>query len=390
MKHGWDYKKLGELVQVLNGYAFKSSLYENQGIRVLRITNVQKGNIVDDDPKYYPLSLTDEIRNYLLKESDLLMSLTGNVGRVGLLTKEMLPAALNQRVACLRILSNGLNLGFLFHYLNSDKFEQDAVLSAKGIAQKNMSTEWLKDYKLPLPPISVQQTIVSELDKINELIRLKKEQQKDYDNLAQSIFYEMFGDPVINEKGWEFMKIGEIGTVERGAGISKKDFVEDGLPCIHYGQLHTILGPTTRHHHSCIPESLLPKYKTAHTNDVIMAITSEDVEGSCKSTAWLGNYDIVIGSDAAILHHEQDGTFLSYYTMTKAFFNEKSKYAKGFKVTHISAKEIENIPVYLPPLALQKDFAKRIEVIEQQKENIKSTIQALETLLASRMQYWFG
>lgn len=389
MKHGWDYKKLGELVQVLNGYAFKSSLYENQGIRVLRITNVQKGNIVDDDPKYYPLSLTDEIRNYLLKENDLLMSLTGNVGRVGLLTKEMLPAALNQRVACLRILSNGLNLGFLFHYLNSDKFEQDAVLSAKGISQKNMSTEWLKDYKLPLPPISVQQTIVSELDKINELIRLKKEQQKDYDNLAQSIFYEMFGDPVINEKGWEFMKIGEIGTVERGAGISKKDFVEDGLPCIHYGQLHTILGPTTRHHHSCIPESLLPKYKTAHTNDVIMAITSEDVEGSCKSTAWLGNYDIVIGSDAAILHHEQDGTFLSYYTMTKAFFNEKSKYAKGFKVTHISAKEIENIPVYLPPLALQKDFAKRIEVIEQQKENIKSTIQDLETLLASRMQYWF-
>ena len=389
MKHGWDYKKLGELVQVLNGYAFKSSLYENQGIRVLRITNVQKGNIVDDDPKYYPLSLTDEIRNYLLKESDLLMSLTGNVGRVGLLTKEMLPAALNQRVACLRILSNGLNLGFLFHYLNSDKFEQDAVLSAKGIAQKNMSTEWLKDYKLPLPPISVQQTIVSELDKINELIRLKKEQLKDYENLAQSIFYEMFGDPVINEKGWEFMKIGEIGTVERGAGISKKDFVEDGLPCIHYGQLHTILGPTTRHHHSCIPESLLPKYKIAHTNDVIMAITSEDVEGSCKSTAWLGNYDIVIGSDAAILHHEQDGTFLSYYTMTKAFFNEKSKYAKGFKVTHISAKEIENIPVYLPPLALQKDFAKRIEVIEQQKENIKSTIQDLETLLASRMQYWF-
>ena len=389
MKHGWDYKKLGELVQVLNGYAFKSSLYENQGIRVLRITNVQKGNIVDDDPKYYPLSLTDEIRNYLLKENDLLMSLTGNVGRVGLLTKEMLPAALNQRVACLRILSNGLNLGFLFHYLNSDKFEQDAVLSAKGIAQKNMSTEWLKDYKLPLPPISVQQTIVSELDKINELIRLKKEQLKDYDNLAQSIFYEMFGDPVVNEKGWKVKKIGEIGTVERGAGISKKDFVEDGLPCIHYGQLHTILGPTTRHHHSCIPESLLPKYKIAHTNDVIMAITSEDVEGSCKSTAWLGNYDIVIGSDAAILHHEQDGTFLSYYTMTKAFFNEKSKYAKGFKVTHISAKEIENIPVYLPPLALQKDFAKRIEVIEQQKENIKSTIQDLETLLASRMQYWF-
>ena len=259
----------------------------------------------------------------------------------------------------------------------------------KGAAQRNLDVNSFRNLIITIPPLSTQQSIVSELDKINELIRLKKEQLNDYDNLAQSIFYEMFGDPVVNEKGWDFKKIGEIGTVERGAGISKKDFVEDGLPCIHYGQLHTILGPTTRHHHSCIPESLLPKYKIAHTNDVIMAITSEDIEGSCKSTVWLGNYDIVIGSDAAILHHEQDGTFLSYYTMTKAFFNEKSKYAKGFKVTHISAKEIENIPVYLPPLALQKDFAKRIEVIEQQKENIKSTIQDLETLLASRMQYWF-
>ena len=278
-----------------------------------------------------------------------------------------------------------LNPRYLYYFCVDYNFERHN----KAVTIPSLTKADLLKIEMCLPPLDKQKSIVGELDKINELISLKKEQLKDYDNLAQSIFYEMFGDPVENEKGWEVKKIGEIGTVERGAGISKKDFVEDGLPCIHYGQLHTILGPTTRHHHSCIPESLLPKYKIAHTNDVIMAITSEDVEGSCKSTAWLGNYDIVIGSDAAILHHEQDGTFLSYYTMTKAFFNEKSKYAKGFKVTHISAKEIENIPVYLPPLALQKDFTKRIEVIEHQKENIKSTIQDLETLLASRMQYWF-
>lgn len=120
-----------------------------------------------------------------------------------------------------------------------------------------------------------------------------------------------------------------------------------------------------------------------------MAITSEDVEGSCKSTVWLGDYDIIVGSDAAIFHHKQDGTFLSYYTMTKAFFNEKAKYAKGFKVTHISAKEIEKIPVYLPPLSLQRLFAQRIEQIEREKSEVQKSIQDLETLQASRMQYWF-
>ena len=76
---------------------------------------------------------------------------------------------------------------------------------------------------LPLPPLSMQETIVSELDKINELIRLKKEQLKDYDNLAQSIFYEMFGDPVVNEKGWEVKKFSEVASFKNGLNFRKNE-----------------------------------------------------------------------------------------------------------------------------------------------------------------------
>lgn len=390
MRHNWNYKTIGDVcTSVTDG-----SHNPPKGIDKSDYRMISSQNIFDDN-----LILTDDSVRYLSKENHIiedkrtrlqkdvvLLTIVGTIGRACILTGNEGPLTLQRSVAALHP-SEEILPRFLLHTLigNRTTLNQEA----HGIAQKGLYLKQLSALRIPVPTIEEQQKIVSELDKINELIRLKKEQLKDYDNLAQSIFYEMFGDPVVNEKGWEVKKIGEIGTVERGAGISKKDFVEDGLPCIHYGQLHTILGPTTRHHHSCIPESLLPKYKIAHTNDVIMAITSEDVEGSCKSTAWLGNYDIVIGSDAAILHHEQDGTFLSYYTMTKAFFNEKSKYAKGFKVTHISAKEIENIPVYLPPLPLQQAFAQRIELIEQQKAEIQSTIADLETLLASRMQYWF-
>ena len=247
----------------------------------------------------------------------------------------------------------------------------------------------LKDITVPIPHCTTQKTIVSELDKLNELIQIKKEQLKDYDTLAQSIFYEMFGDPVENEKGWEVKTFGEIGTLERGAGISKKDFVDDGLPCIHYGQLHTIFGAYTRKTITFIPKDLLPKYKIAYPGDLILAITSEDVEGSCKSTAWLGDYDVVVGSDAAIFHHNQNGIYLSYYTRTKAFYNEKAKYAKGFKVTHISTKEIASISICVPPLSIQNTFANKIEQIERQKTIIQESITDLETLLASRMQYWF-
>ena len=385
MKHGWEYKKLGEICQIVTGSTPKTSVQEYWGGKYPWVTPAElKGDVFIDDTERH---ITDEAVAHtnvtLLPIGTVLLSSRAPIGKVAITTREMYCNQGFKNLICSDTIFNK----YLYFWL---KGKTDYLNSlGRGATFKEISKSIVENIQIPLPPIQSQQSIVSELDKINELICLKKEQLKDYDNLAQSIFYEMFGDPVVNEKGWEVKKIGEIGTVERGAGISKKDFVEDGLPCIHYGQLHTILGPTTRHHHSCIPESLLPKYKIAHTNDVIMAITSEDVEGSCKSTAWLGNYDIVIGSDAAILHHEQDGTFLSYYTMTKAFFNEKSKYAKGFKVTHISAKEIENIPVYLPPLALQKDFAQRIELIEKQKAEIQSTIADLETLLASRMQYWF-
>lgn len=94
--------KIGDVCEILNGYAFKSDKYVDDGIRIIRIANVQKGKIEDNVPAFYPIH-SEGIDKYMLEEGDLLMSLTGNVGRVAVLEKEFLPAALNQRVACLRL-----------------------------------------------------------------------------------------------------------------------------------------------------------------------------------------------------------------------------------------------------------------------------------------------
>ena len=162
---GWPTVPLGDLVNVMNGFAFKSDLYSSSGIRVIRITNVQKGFVKDDDPKFYPLSEKKEISKYDLYENDLLVSLTGNVGRVALLPKSFLPAALNQRVACLRILDDSkINHKYLYYLLNLDNFEEKCIDAASGVAQKNLSTEWLKTFEIPLPPIEIQSELVSELD----------------------------------------------------------------------------------------------------------------------------------------------------------------------------------------------------------------------------------
>lgn len=387
MREGWEYKKLGQVCTSDLGKTLNKSKDRGELHPYLCSINILWDKI-DLSTLKQACFEADEQEKYSVRKGDLLVCEGGDTGRSAIWDRD--ETILYQNALHRLRFHESVSPKFVLFYLMylKDIGEIDNKYS-KGVTIKHLVKKALLSIPLPIPPKSTQLSIVSELDKINELIRIKKEQLKDYDTLAQSIFYEMFGEPVENEKGWEVKKFGEIGTLEKGAGISKKDFVDDGLPCIHYGQLHTIFGAYTRNNITFIPKDLLPKYKIAHSGDLILAITSEDVEGSCKSTAWLGDYDVVVGSDAAIFHHNQNGIYLSYYTRTKAFYNEKAKYAKGFKVTHISTKEIASISICIPPISIQNTFANKIEQIEKQKAIIQKIIMDLETLLASRMQYWF-
>ena len=158
---GYEVCSMSDVSKLLNGYAFKSKNYVKDGIKIIRITNVQKGYVADNDPQYYPLETESEIKDYMLFENDLLISLTGNVGRVGLLPSEMCPAALNQRVGCIRPNETLIDKIFLFATLNMDTFEKDCIASSNGSAQLNMSTEWLKKYKIVVPPLTVQKEIAA-------------------------------------------------------------------------------------------------------------------------------------------------------------------------------------------------------------------------------------
>lgn len=380
MRKDWEYKKLGEIAFYPNDKISVDKIESNHYVGVENLLKDKAGILFSDQ-------LPNATTATRFKYNDILL---GNIRPyLKKIWLSNIEGGASGDVIVIRSSSDNILPNYLFKLLSSDKFFDYFNLYTKGAKMPRGDKNAIAKFIVPIPPKSTQLSIVAELDKLNEMIRLKKQQLEDYDQLAQSIFYEMFGDPILNEKGWEVKKLGEISTIERGSGISKKDFCNSGLPCIHYGQIHTSFGAYTKEVLSYIPENLLPKYKYASRGDLIMAITSEDVEGSCKSTTWLGNYDVVIGSDAAICHHSQDGIYLSYYTRTKAFYNEKAKYAKGFKVTHISTKEIASIPIPLPPLPLQQQFAARIEAIEQQKQQVKDAIKDLETLLASRMQYWF-
>lgn len=164
---GWCTTSLKRLqIEVLNGYAFQSCNYTEEGVRIIRIANVQDGQIVDDSPKFYPIDSISEIHKYQLRAEDLLMSLTGNVGRVGFLPQIMLPAALNQRVCCIRTTEEIIYKKYLYIFFQSNLFRTACESSAKGVAQLNVSTEWLKNFLIALPPLAEQKRIVEKIEQL--------------------------------------------------------------------------------------------------------------------------------------------------------------------------------------------------------------------------------
>ena len=175
LPEGWASLRVGDICQLKNGYAFKSGLYTNHGVRIIRIANVQDGYIEDTSPQYYTPEAMKGLEGFLLSEGDLLMSLTGNVGRVCFITKDFLPAALNQRVACIRNNNVPIKIEYLYYFFQSEEFMSNCKKSGKGVAQQNISTEWLKDYTLPVPPLQEQDRIVAAIKGVYSYLDTIKE-----------------------------------------------------------------------------------------------------------------------------------------------------------------------------------------------------------------------
>ena len=258
----------------------------------------------------------------------------------------------------------------------------------KGAAQRNLDVKAFRQLVIAIPPKPTQLSIVSELDKLNELIQIKKEQLKDYDALAQSIFYEMFGDPVENEKGWEVKKLKDIsrkigdglhGTPEyseldTGWYFINGNNLEDG--CIS-------IKSTTKN----VTDSVRKKYYI-EMDDFTLLVS---INGTLGKSAFYNGENVILGKSACYIKLNKDVNKLFIYEIIRGEYFKRyaESVCTGTTIRNVSLKAMREFPIIYPPLSLQHSFAQKIEQIEQQKAAIQKTITDLETLLAARMQYWF-
>lgn len=343
MRKDWEYKKWADVLTIING--------KNQ-------------KAVESIDGTYPIYGSGGIMGYandwLCPENCTI------IGRKGNINKPIFVESKFWNVDTAFGLNSNQNLlasKYLYYFcLNYDFNRHNKAVTIPSLTKVD-----LLKIEMPLPPKPTQLAIVAELDKINELIQLKKEQLKDYDQLAQSIFYEMFGDPVENEKGWEVEKLKEVCDLKAGKAIKANELSNDNpYPC--YGG-NGIRGYINRCSH-------------VESSPIIGR------QGAYCGTVNFAEAPFYATEHAVVVRAKQDMQIKwLYYTLVNL---KLTRYAKGQAQPGIAVSSLNELVIIpLPPLPLQQQFAARIEAIERQKQQVSETIKDLETLLASRMQYWF-
>lgn len=347
-------------------------------------------SIKDLDGKYISSSkecISDEAAKNikLVKRGTVIMSFKLTVGKTAIAGKDLYT---NEAIMAFN-LRNGYDIdaSFLYYYLKNYRWDG----SNKAVMGITLNKATISKHKIAIPPKPTQLSIVSELDKLNELIQIKKEQLKDYDALAQSIFYEMFGDPVVNDKKWEVMSLGDICEITSSKRVFANEYVDMGVPFYRSKEVIEKSKQLPISVELYISESHYDKIKSSFGVPQIGDILVTAVGTIGRIWVVDTNEPFYFKDGNLVWLRKIKGVHSEYFRYSLFYLIDEYKKvnANGAAYNALTIAKLKLMLCPLPPLSLQQSFAHKIEQIERQKAAVQRTIKDLETLLAVRMQYWF-
>nr|WP_311150529.1 restriction endonuclease subunit S [uncultured Prevotella sp.] len=396
MRKEWKLKKIGECFSYIKNGANIKQTKGAGGYPITRIETLSGGVFNRDRLGYADVVDLEQYKEHILESGDLLVSHINSKTYIGrtVVYEGKQGENIIHGMNLLRLKHNRslINSAFLCYYTQSVSFKLDIMRIRKdAVNQSSFAISDFKKIRIPVPVLATQLSIVSELDKINELIQIKKEQLKDYDALAQSIFYEMFGDPVENEKGWEVKEL--IETVSPECKISygivqPGEHVEDGVSIVRPVDMVSTfiskdgLKKTTKEISNSYSRTILSGKELlvcVRGTTGVVSLVDESLQGA----------NVTRGIAPLLFSENVERWFMYYQVKSSSVRGVISSLTRGIALKQINMSDLRKIRLILPPLSLQQSFAHKIEQIERQKAAVQSTITDLETLLAARMQYWF-
>ena len=374
----WKKVKLGDVATYINGCAFKPSDWSFQGVPIVRIQNLT-GSFSETNYYDKPYNSKYEINN-----GDVLISWSASLG-VYVWNKGT--AILNQHI--FKVVFDKINIDKNYFVFAVKSLLEKMEKQTHGATMKHITKPLFDNMSFPLPEMEEQKKIAARLDAVSDLLAKQKQLLAEQDSLSKSLFYDMFGIPFKNDKNFKMVSIGDIVS-DIQYGTSKKATLSGNMPILRMNNIK-YSGEMDYSDLKFIDlEEETNKYLLKKGDILFNRTNSKELVGKTG----MYNLDVPMVYAGYLIRVRLQNNFLpicfSVYMNTpylKEFFLRKCKSIVG--MANINAKELQKIPIYLPPLELQEKFAAIVEQIETEKSKIKSAIAETQTLFNALMAEYF-
>ena len=375
--------KLNDICDISGGYAFKSTIFKDNGIPIIRIGDISDNKINISETTVYINENIEKYKNFIISKGDILIALSGaTTGKFGIYNYDE-PSLLNQRVAKLFPKKDVLNK-YLYHYMN--KLQDTIYNKALGCAQPNISPKEIGELEIYLPNINEQKAIVEVLDKAQELIDKRKKQIEALDELVKSKFIEMFGDPVTNPKGWEKKKLNELGELSRGKSKHRPrnapELLGGPYPLVQTGDIANA-GIYLKEYTQTYSELGLKQSKMWDKGTLCITIAANIAKTSILTFDACFPDSVV----AFIPNDKTNNMFIQFWMFFLQKILEDSAPESAQK--NINLKILSEQNVIVPPIELQNQFADFVKQVDKLKFAMEKSLKELENNFNSLMQKAF-
>ena len=391
--------RLGDLATLITKGTTPTTIgfsFVDTGVNFVKIESIsENGEFLSDKFAHITDECDNKLKRSQLEENDILFSIAGAIGRTAIVPRSILPANTNQALAIIRIPQNAINLRFVLYALQSQAVEEQSEKQKQGVAQLNLSLKNIADILIPLVSSEKQDEIVRNLAAVDTAIAIRKEQIRLIDQVVKSRFIELFGDMFLNSKAWMKQALDSLADVVSGITKGRKtkepqlievpymavSNVKDGY--IDWTTVKTIQAT----------QQEIEQYRLL-PDDVLMT------EGGDPDK--LGRGAILKEPLQNCIH--QNHIFrvrLNESLILPAFFEEYLKHQKAKRyflgcakqttgIASINMRQLKALPVLLPPLELQEQFAAFVEQTDKSKVAVQKALDEAQLLFDSLMQKYFG
>ena len=393
--------QLSEIAELITKGTTPTTLgyeFQDEGVNFLKIECFDEfGNYLPEKAAHISEECNEKLKRSQLKAGDVLFSIAGAIGRVGIVTENMLPANTNQALAIIRINSDEVYLPYIKLILTSPIVKKQFEKKKQGVAQLNLSLKDINEISIPLPSKEKQIEYAELFAKVSGILDHRKEELESLDELIKARFVEMFGDPVQNTKGWDMPLIEEVVANEKnaikagpfGSALKKEYYVESGYKI--YGQEQVISGDYTYGDYYIDEE----RYKSLEN----CAVQAGDVLISLVGT--YGKLLIMPETfepgiiNPRLMKITFDKELVNPYYF-KYFFQSESLKKSLSDNTHGGTMDILNLGIVrkiampLPPIELQNEFVAFVKQVDKSKVKVQKALNETRLLFDSMMQEFFG